>query len=288
MARNRRVNEFNRQRWSTGHISYDTEMINFLGDVHAREEKQITKCWARTRTELTSAAGKYHGVRNVLLAEGEPTPRKMRVLKRRSAQAKVEPHPFGIGSLEMPEEELARLSARSAGRRNASQPLTARSTASNASYAPSIRAAQAILRSDALHTLSSSLPWESRSNDSESQISTFRSVSSNASDISLSDIENLELKRTLLQEKLNRIDERLLRRATNSPKVSRKYGMKSARSGRSTSRSARGSVSSSSSSRRHRHRGGVSTRAVTDRTEHETDSARLFKHLAHKLQEYVQ
>lgn len=81
---------------SDGHISYNAHTMNFIADLNEREEKAIVNGYKRLRRQAYT--GGHVRPTNVLLAEGEPTPRHQKYLQRMSRTAIRQRNPLGYGN----------------------------------------------------------------------------------------------------------------------------------------------------------------------------------------------
>ena len=219
---------------SDGHISYNSFLMNFIADLNEKEERGIVAGYKRIRNAAKHAVPIRS--RNVLTAEGEPTPRAQRILAYKSSIAKRERNPLGYGNLEvgptprpndaehknmtLPADSLRRLEAQfSTGRRSngsggggsgdgtarsGSGSGTARSTRSNGSGKGTARY--------------SSPRWSDVSSLS-SGFNSYRSMDSNMTDISIGDIDALGAQRLRLEQRINMLNSKMAMRATTSPKM---------------------------------------------------------------------
>jgi hypothetical protein len=238
---------------SDGHISYNSFLMNFIGDLNDREERAIVGGFQRTRKAAS------HGVpvrsRNVLMAEGEPTPRAQRILREKSRTAIRDRNPIGYGNLQigptpryhsgkgsvapspMPADSLHRLEQQFSQRSGGSQRHTARSGGNTArsQQSPLSHRSQHNQRSQRSHrsptvgaltarstaskgTAYSSPRWSDMSSLS-SGFNSYRSMDSNMTDISMGDIDALAAQKIRLEQRINTINKKMTMRATMSPKM---------------------------------------------------------------------
>jgi hypothetical protein len=219
---------------SDGHISYNSFLMNFIADLNDREERAIVSGFKRLRRAANSSVPIR--TRNVLMAEGEPTPRAQKILREKSRKAVRERNPIGYDNLQIgptpryddlahqqndsrnniPADSLHRLeqqfSSRSRGgrsdrshksqktSRSSGTPRTARSTKSNG-------------------TQQYSSPRWSDLSSLSSGFSSYRSMDSNMTDVSVGDIDALAAQKLRLEQKINTINSRMAMHATKSPKM---------------------------------------------------------------------
>ena len=203
-----RAKKANQAKFSSGHISYTTEIAEFLGQLYDKEEAVIVKGYEKIR-QFKAAKNKTRKLKNPILGDGNPTPREVRIANRKRRPRDVN-NVFIANDIE---EEIQRVNeakkAENSKKSNGSQ--------SSRSY---------------ISTSRSSAPSNSvRSLDS------FRSIASNDSNVSLGDLVHLERLKKNLEKKLAKVNNKILAKI-NDVKVEDRFN-KTGRISRETIRSAR-------------------------------------------------
>ena len=77
-----RAKKANQAKFSSGHISYTTEIAEFLGQLYDKEEAVIVKGYEKIR-QFKAAKNKTRKLKNPILGDGNPTPREVRIANRK-------------------------------------------------------------------------------------------------------------------------------------------------------------------------------------------------------------
>ena len=220
---------------SDGHISYNSFLMNFIADLNDKEERAIVAGFKRLRDDAR------HGVpvrcKNVLLAEGEPTPRHQKHLRKLSKTAERGRNPIVFGS----NQKTPRFSRGPTPRTGRSE----HSTSSNPRHSTRLLERQFTGRQSQSNfhgNKSSRILHTSRSRRSEISLNSarssnfrsprfsdlsslslglesYRSMDSHMTDISIGDIEALTAQQQQLERRIRRINSELAMKATKSPKM---------------------------------------------------------------------
>ena len=185
----RTAKKANKARFSSGHISYTTEIADFLGQVFDKEEKVIVKGYESIR-KFKHDQSKREKKPNPILGEGTPTPRWLRIANKKRRGREMN----NIFIADDIEEVIAR-DKRNAAAAQASGLSTGR------------------LKNQRIRDLAGAGgSFSSRSNGSASarSVSSFRSFASDDSTVSVSDVRELEELKRQLEMRLNRVNKKIM------------------------------------------------------------------------------
>ena len=203
-----RAKKANQAKFSSGHISYTTEIADFLGQLYDKEEAVIVRGYEKIR-EYKAKRRTNNGLKNPILGQGSPTPREVRIANKKRRPRDTN----NIFIADDIDQEIQRVN-------NATGRLQNSISGDNRHMAES-RQAMSTSRSSVTST---------RSLDS------FRSFKSDNSDVSLSDLVHLERLKKNLEKRLEKVNNKILEKINDVNAESRHRG---GRLSRATVRSAR-------------------------------------------------
>ncbi len=199
----------NKAKFSSGHISYTTEIADFLGQLYNKEEAVIVKGYEKIREYKAAQNQRGMGrLKNPILGDGNPTPRELRIANRKRRPRDVN-NIFIANDID---EEMQRL--------NASRDSVEKNKLDNRSSRSNLSTSRSNATSVSSHGLDS-----------------FRSIASNDSNVSLGDLVHLERLKKKLEKKLAKVNNKILAKI-NDVKVEDRYN-RTGRISRKSIRSAR-------------------------------------------------
>ena len=203
-----RAKKANQAKFSSGHISYTTEIADFLGQLYDKEEAVIVRGYEKIRQYKAKRLANK-GLKNPILGEGNPTPRELRIANKKRRPRDTN----NIFIADDIDQELERMN-RTTGRLENSNSEDRRHLAES---------------NRAMSTSRSSVT-------STQSLDSFRSFKSDNSDVSLSDLVHLERLKKNLEKRLEKVNNKILDKI-NDVNVESRH--RSGRLSRATIRSAR-------------------------------------------------